>query len=546
MSVWHNKSAIGRWGGACLLATTMLFPASVMAQDDAPRGAEEIKPEKNAVVIDKDKGTLLRLARPATDVFVVNPNIANIQVKSPTLIYVIGSRVGSTTIYAMDDDDTPIYSATLTVTENIQAQKDMTEMLREYEDKIEALVPNSDISITPFGKMFVIDGTVQSPEQADLIMKLCEPLVSDNAEGPLSEFVEAMRYFDSGMSEASDAMNIDAPSTAQRRPNRSRSSMSANPADNLINRLVIMQPTQVNLRVKFAEISRTTMKELGINWENGFGSGGTLFGIATGRDVFQDVTDSIFNVPVREYFRGSNNIGNAFGGLRSGNFDLNFVIDAMDNEGFLSVLAEPNLTAISGETGNFHAGGEFPIPVPQRDNVTIQFREFGVQLEYTPTVLNDGRIRLKVKPEVSDLSNAGSIQIAGTNIPSISTRSVETTVELGSGQSFAIAGLIENKIVQDSQKLPGLGDIPILGALFRSDAFRRNETELLVVITPYLVKPVDARRIALPTDGYIAPNDMQRYVKGQRWRPHVNQKTPGDASKNAGPTLKGRAGFQLK
>lgn len=533
MKIWHKTSAICRITGSCLLAATMFSPLSVSAQDAEERGGVEIKPQDNVIELDRFKGTLLRLSSPATDVFVANPNIANVQVKSPQLIYVFAKNVGQTTIYAMDDSQNPIYSGTLQVNENIQAQTDQSGMLQDYEEKIEKLVPGSDITLTSFGKMFILEGTVQSPEQADLIVRLCEPLVTSN---PL----DAMQSF--GMTAGE---TIEAARRASENEARDKT-VGIDKTLNLINRLVILQPTQVNLRVKIAEIGRSTLKKLGINWENGFSSGGTLLGIATGRNVFTDAKDAVFGTPVRDYIRGDAGIASIFGRFSPGNFDLNYIIDAMDNEGFLSVLAEPNLTALSGETATFLAGGEFPIPVPQQNNVTIEFREFGVQLAFTPTVLNNGRINLHVVPEVSDLSSAGSLEIAGARIPSISTRRVDTKVELGSGQSFAIAGLLENKVVQDNSKVPGLGDLPILGALFRSDQFKRNETELLVVVTPYLVKPVDARRITLPTDGYIAPTDMARYLEGQKWQPTVQQKTPGDNAKNTGPTLKGRAGFQLK
>ena len=533
MSIWRRTSAISRMAGYSILAATMFSPLALSAQDTGQRGGVEVKPQDNVIELDRFKGTLLRLASPASDVFIANPNIANIQIKSPQLIYIFGKNVGQTTIYAMDDTQNPIYSGTLQVNENIQAQADQSGMLRDYEDKIEKLVPGSDIKLTSFGKMFILEGTVQSPEQADLVVRLCEPLVTGN---PL----DAMQSFGMTASETIEAARRSSENEAREK------SVGIDKTLNLVNRLVILQPTQVNLRVKIAEIGRSTIKELGINWENGFASGNTLLGLATGRDVFTDGLDAVLGTPVRNYLGADGGIGNIFGGFGLGNFDLNYVIDAMDNEGFLSVLAEPNLTALSGETATFLAGGEFPVPVPQRDSITIQFRQFGVQLAFTPTVLSSGRINLHVMPEVSDLSNAGSLQIAGTHIPSITTRKVDTKVELGSGESFAIAGLLENKVVQDATKFPGLGDLPILGALFRSDKFKRNETELLVVVTPYLVKPVDARRIALPTDGYIAPSDMERYIQGQKWQPRVQQSTPGDKTRNAGPTLKGRAGFQLK
>ncbi|HEX8553069.1 MAG TPA: secretion system protein, partial [Sphingomonas sp.] len=185
--------------------------------------------------------------------------------------------------------------------------------------------------------------------------------------------------------------------------------------------------------------------------------------------------------------------------------------------GQVSTLAEPNVTALSGETSSFLAGGEIPIPLSQGlGAVTVEFKQYGVSLAYTPTVLSDGRISLRVRPEVSQLTSAGSVQINGTTIPALTTRRVETTVELGSGQSMMIGGLLSNTHNNNVDKTPGLGDLPVLGSLFRSNGWSRNETELVIVITPYLVKPVNnAADIVLPTDGYRSATDLGRVFLGQ-------------------------------
>ena len=191
-------------------------------------------------------------------------------------------------------------------------------------------------------------------------------------------------------------------------------------------------------------------------------------------------------------------------------------LDLGERDGQVSTLANPNLTALSGETGTFLAGGEIPIPVSQGlGAVSVEYKQYGVSLAYTPTVLSDGRISLRVRPEVSQLSSQGSVTIGGTTIPALTTRRAETTVELGSGQSFMIAGLLSNTHNNSIDKTPGVGDVPVLGALFRSTAFQRDETELVIVITPYLVKPVNANDIVLPTDGYKAPTDLGRVLMGQ-------------------------------
>jgi len=188
-------------------------------------------------------------------------------------------------------------------------------------------------------------------------------------------------------------------------------------------------------------------------------------------------------------------------------------LDAGETIGLVTTLAQPNLTALSGETAEFLAGGEYPIPISQALGTTsIEYKKYGVSLSYSPVVLANGRISMRVRPEVSELSSQGAVNFNGYEVPALTVRRTETTVELGSGQSFMIAGLLSNNSTNTIQKLPGAGDLPILGSLFRSTSYKRGETELVIVVTPYLVNPVDASQIALPTDGFNAPNDLQRLL----------------------------------
>lgn len=198
--------------------------------------------------------------------------------------------------------------------------------------------------------------------------------------------------------------------------------------------------------------------------------------------------------------------------------DVNALIDALAQDELVHILAQPNLTAISGETASFLVGGEFPIPVAQQNNqVTIEFKQYGVSLAFVPTVASDGQITLRVRPEVSQLTNQGAVQLSSGNstiqVPALIVRRTETTVQLGSGQSFAIAGLLQDSANVTGNGIPILGDVPVLGALFRSDNFQRNETELVIVVTPYLVRPVsDPTTLRLPTDGWQAPSDIERIL----------------------------------
>ncbi len=210
----------------------------------------------------------------------------------------------------------------------------------------------------------------------------------------------------------------------------------------------------------------------------------------------------------------------------------------------MTTLAEPTLTALSGETASFLAGGEFPVPISQSlGAVTIEYKQYGVGLAFTPYVLADGRISMRVRPEVSELSNEGTIRLNGFNVPALTTRRAETTVELGSGQSFMIAGLLRNANTNDVNKAPFLGDLPIIGLLFRSTNYRRAETELVIIVTPYLVRPVSGQ-LATPVDGYRAPTDGERVIAGQTFTG-----VSGQASTNApAPAASGAAaqpGFKM-
>jgi pilus assembly protein CpaC len=208
--------------------------------------------------------------------------------------------------------------------------------------------------------------------------------------------------------------------------------------------------------------------------------------------------------------------------------DIASAIDAAETDGLVTMLAEPNLTALSGETASFLAGGEIPIPISQGFGaVSIEYKQYGVSLSFTPTVLSSGRIALRVRPEVSELSSAGTVTLNGFTVPGITTRRAETTVELGSGQSFMIGGLLNNNTANATDKVPGIGALPVIGALFRSNSFRRQKTELVIVVTPYLVKPVDAAQIKLPTDGYKAPSDAERWLLGTTVKGDSNARRPG-------------------
>lgn len=276
----------------------------------------------------------------------------------------------------------------------------------------------------------------------------------------------------------------------------------ASPKQTVENRLQIAGAAQVTLKVRIAEMSRNLTRELGFNFQNLGNIGRLALGLTVANPLPLLATSRIT------------------GRYTSGNIDVNSVIDALAQDQLIHILAEPTLTAMSGETASFLAGGEFAIPVASNSTgagvlptVSIEFKQYGVALAFVPTVLSSGQINLKVRPEVSQLSTVGAVSFNGIVIPGLIVRRAETTVELGSGQSFAIAGLLQDQTTLTGSGLPFLGDLPIIGALFRSDAFQRQETELVIVVTPYLTKPTsDGRTISLPTDGWSAPDDKERLL----------------------------------
>ncbi|MGE0660848.1 MAG: type II and III secretion system protein family protein, partial [Reyranellaceae bacterium] len=434
--------------------------------------------------IEINRGALVRLSNAADTVFVANPDIADIQVKSPRMIYVFGKKAGETVLYAVDADDNVLMNSRVKVSHNLAA----------FRAALRSAAPTSAVEVSTVGDSLVLSGDVGSPVQAENVRRL------------------AARF---------------APGEGA-----------------VVNQMRVTAPNQINLRVRIAEVAREDLKQFGINWDAVMNIGGFAFGLFTGTPV---VLGDFIPGGANRISRRGNNVNNIYGGYQSSNFDVNGLIDALATENLITVLAEPNLTAMSGETANFLAGGEFPIPVAQTGNadaITIEFKKFGVGLAFTPTILDNGRVNLKVRPEVSQLSTVGSVQATGFNIPSLTTRRAETTVELASGQSFAIAGLLQNNSVQDANKVPFLGDVPILGALFKSDRYRRNETELVIVVTPYLVNPVSANTIAAPTDGFVPPTDGQRILYGSTRGQTVVEGAPVVRGPD-GNALIGPAGFQL-
>jgi pilus assembly protein CpaC len=292
-------------------------------------------------------------------------------------------------------------------------------------------------------------------------------------------------------------------------------------SEDKVNNLVEVRGVQqVMLEVRVAEMQRNLARRIGVNFNYLTQSGNLGYTFLGGLTGFDDEGILRLSDSVNALFQFTSN-GTTWTG----------VIDALKSDGLVKVLAEPTLIALSGKSASFLAGGEYPIPVPQgNDTISIEYREFGVRLSFTPTVLSDNKINIHVAPEVSNLDFSTAVQFEGFITPGLTTRRAETVIELADGQSFAIAGLLSDNSRDTINKFPLLGDIPVIGALFRSREFQRNETELVIIATPHLVKPLDQKKQPLPTDFYQRPNDAEFYLLGimEGERPNQSTEMRGD------------------
>lgn len=440
----------------CAAAALLLVVALAAGGAQAALQGRAVPTNGDPIAIELSEGQLLRLDRSMSSVFIANPDIADVTAKSDRLLYLFGNKVGTTTLFALDANDNVIANVTVTVSHS----------LGRLQGALDDLLPDGSIIASSVDGAIILSGNVATPTEAENARRLATRFMGDGGE--------------------------------------------------VISRLAVTAPNQVNLRVRIAEVSREITNQFGFNWDV-LSDGGFRFALQS--------------------FPPTAGVNAIIAGGDIGDVSIDSLIDALADDDLVTILAEPNLTAVSGETASFLAGGEFPIPVSQdEDTITVIFKQFGVSLAFTPTLIGRSRISMRVRPEVSQLSNAAQIVAGGLPIPSLTTRRAETTVELASGQSFAIAGLIQDNSRQEHSKIPGLGDLPILGALFQSDRFQRNETELVIIVTPYLVRPVDADALQDPLEPYRAPPPTANAQPGTRTVPvsPAQAGSLGEAAKNTG------------
>jgi len=426
-----------------------------------------------------NKSQVLQLDVPFKDLLVGNSDIADVLALSDRSIYVLGKSLGSTSLTIYGREKELIAVVDLVVSPDVEGLK----------QKLFEIMPEETIEVRAVNGSVLLSGQISSTSRLDTALAIAE------------------RF-----------------------------------APNLVtNLMTVAGSQQVMLKVRFAEVNRDLTKQLGFNLlaiDNDIPGA-----LASGTGASFSVLNGVSTGTVAS---ASGVFGSIFGAFSAGSLTVDMLFDALETKGLSKTLAEPNLIALSGDTASFLAGGEFPIPVAQsgggtgggnNSTITVEFKQFGVGLSFTPTVLDDGLINLVVKPEVSTISresSAGAVTQSGFAVPALITRRATTTVELRDGQSFAIAGLLQSQFSDGLSQLPGIGDVPVLGALFRSSDFKQNETELVIIVEVHLVKPSAAGTLATPTDRFIAPNEPDLWLFGRLESPQSGLPREGDALSASG------------
>ena len=424
------------------------------------------------------ESTIVKAPWPTVRVAITDPTIANVEVLTPEQVLLQGIKVGSTDLIVWSEDESQVQQW------KVQVRLDTA----RFREKLNELFPDASLQVSDFGETLIVKGLLRNADQA----------------------VQLHDYLDK-----TGTTYVDMTSVAGAQ--------------------------QVQIEIRMAEVSRQALRALGFNAfhtdDDYFGASriGSIFPVSIGPDTGQvagDTTSFVFNeVPT------AGPLVTIFGGFPRADFE--FFLQALAENQYLRVLANPTLVALNGEEASFLAGGEFPVPVPQTSGggggaITIQYKEYGVRVSFRPTVLGDGSIRLFVAPEVSERSSVEAVIIQGSVIPTLITRKAETTIELSSGQTFAMAGLLQNKVEAVNSRIPGLGDLPVLGPLFRSTRYQKNETELVILVTASLVEPMSLAE-APPLPGFLHsdPNDWEFYLEGR-----LEGKEPAKINSNDAEWLK--------
>ncbi|HXG78120.1 MAG TPA: type II and III secretion system protein family protein [Methyloceanibacter sp.] len=454
------------------------------------------------ITLGLNKSMILELPREVREVMVSNPEKIDAVLQTATRAYLIGKAAGEANIIFIDREGRQVVSLEVTV------ERDLAGL----ETLLNTLIRGANIKVQTVSGSVILTGTVQNPIDATRAGEIATQIIGTDPNAPPTTTT----------SSGTTATAIGFGSSTQ-------TTSAPTAAGKLINMLTVEGREQVLLKVSVVEMERNILKQFGVDLNALINSGNFAFAALSslpypintaGRgflspflpnDVVNALEASGVDPPV-----GARNMSGGGVQWMSDNSRVQSVLRALEQDGLLHTLAEPNLTAISGETANFLAGGEFPIPVAQQlGTISVEFKKFGIGLAFTPVVMSEGRISLKVSTEVSELSNQGAVILSNITIPALKVRRAETVVELPSGGSLVMAGLLSDQSKQALSGYPGLKNLPVLGTLFRSRDFLKNETELVVLVTPYVVKPVARSDLAQPDDGFGWASDWGSDLMGQ-------------------------------
>jgi pilus assembly protein CpaC len=468
--------------------------------------AGQTLPVTRKVDLGVNKSMIVELPRAVRDVMVSNPKQIDAVMQTSTRVYIAGLAMGEANVFFIDKDGNQILTLEVSIKRDLSGLGDL----------LNQLIPTSHIKIQTVGNRVVLTGSVTNPIDAN---RACEVVTS--FLGPLDQ--------DQGGGSSSNGGGTAVAVNTGAQTNNGGSGLSTScEGTNVINMLAVEGREQVLLKVSVVEMERNIIKQFGIDLGTLINSGNFAFAALSklpfpinsqgGGIIAPFIPNPEGALPGDLGTPSGVSQGVAGAGVQwlSGPNRVQTVLRALEEDGLLHTLAEPNLTAISGETANFLAGGEFPIPVAQQlGTISVEFKKFGIGLAFTPVVMSEGRISLKVSTEVSELSSQGAVILSNITIPALKVRRAETVVELPSGGSLVMAGLLSDQSKQALSGYPGLKTLPILGALFASRDFLKNETELVVLVTPYVVKPVPKQELAQPDQGFGWASDVHTDLLGQ-------------------------------
>ena len=478
----------------------LAFSVSVACTADAANKKTVRHHESGGVFVPASRSELIVVQRDIAEIVVADPEIADVHVIGSKRVVLIGKKIGKTNAKLFDRTNAVIRQFDITVGYDLPAIRRALHFFLPRE-RIAVNLVNSNVALT---------GDVSDATVADKAIRIVSQFVTQN-NAPVVANAGGGIANNSG----------DAPS--------------------VLNLLKVTSGQQVMLRVRVGEVQRDALKKLGISL-SAIADGGRITG-ATQNKL------TVFDAPNPLGVGGlihSSSTSNGFlvGTLTSSGFSISAALEALETDGLLKLLAEPNLVAMSGEKAEFLAGGQFPIIVPQTGSTgsstvnTVQFQPYGVSVQFIPTVLSDTRVRISVQPEVSEIDKTGDITTTSSVAPALITRRAKTTVELAPGESFMIAGLMSDRLNSNISQIPGASSIPILGALLRSTSYQRHETELVIAVTPYIVDPVKSSDVRLPTDDFRPASVIEQFFYGSLGAMSGNEYHQAQM-----PSLEGPIGF---